>query len=49
MVMTRGKDDPEDMYYLLGTKRSQELDRQFKRKNLNFRNNYCGRHVANRF
>jgi hypothetical protein len=31
-MVTRGKDDPEDMYYLLGTRRSK-MDRQFKKKN----------------
>jgi type I restriction enzyme R subunit len=38
MVMTRGKDDPEDMYYLLGTKDDRkELDRQFKNEKSNFK------------
>ncbi|MEX2350243.1 MAG: type I restriction endonuclease subunit R [Flavobacteriaceae bacterium] len=37
MVMTRGKDDPEEMYNLLGTKEDRkELDRQFK----NFKSNF---------
>lgn len=34
MIMTRGKDDPKEMYDLLGTKEyRKELDRQFKMKN----------------
>jgi len=38
MVMTRGKDDPEDMYHLLGTKDDRkELDRQFKNEKSNFK------------
>ena len=38
MVMTRGKDDPEDMYYLLGTKEDRkEMDRQFKNEKSNFK------------
>jgi len=38
MVMTRGKDDPEDMYYLLGTKDDRkEMDRQFKNEKSNFK------------
>lgn len=38
MVMTRHRDDPEEMYELLGTKEyRKELDRQFKIKNSNFK------------
>lgn len=38
MVMTRGKDDPEDMYTALGTKDDRkELDRQFKNAKSNFK------------
>ncbi|MBN1925705.1 MAG: type I restriction endonuclease subunit R [Prolixibacteraceae bacterium] len=38
MIMTRGKDDPEDMYNLLGTKEyRKELDRQFKNEKSNFK------------
>jgi len=38
MVMTRGKDDPEDMYKALGTKEyRKELDRQFKNGKSNFK------------
>ena len=38
MVMTRGKDDDERMYYLLGNKDDRkELDKQFKNKNSNFK------------
>ncbi len=38
MVMTRHKDDPEEMYNLLGTKEyRKELDRQFKIENSNFK------------
>ncbi|MCL1058685.1 HsdR family type I site-specific deoxyribonuclease [Shewanella gelidimarina] len=38
MVMTRGKDDVEGLYYLLGSKdERKELDKQFKNKNSNFR------------
>jgi type I restriction enzyme R subunit len=38
MVMTRGKDDPEDLYNLLGTKEyRKELDRQFKNAKSNFK------------
>jgi type I restriction enzyme R subunit len=38
MVMTRGKDDPDDMYYLLGTKEDRkEMDRQFKNEKSNFK------------
>lgn len=38
MVMTRGKDDPEDLYNLLGTKEyRKELDRQFKNEKSNFK------------
>lgn len=38
MIMTRGKDDPEEMYNLLGTKEyRKELDRQFKDENSNFK------------
>lgn len=38
MVMTRGKDDPEDLYNLLGTKEDRkEFDRQFKNEKSNFK------------
>ncbi|OUD35374.1 type I restriction endonuclease subunit R [Flavobacterium sp. FPG59] len=38
MVMTRGKDDPEILYNLLGTKEDRkELDRQFKNEKSNFK------------
>ncbi|TNE79416.1 MAG: type I restriction endonuclease subunit R [Bacteroidetes bacterium] len=38
MVMTRGKDDPEEMYKALGTKEDRkELDRQFKNPKSNFK------------
>ena len=38
MIMTRGKDDPKEMYDLLGTKESRkELDRQFKNEKSNFK------------
>ena len=38
MVMTRGKDDPEDLYNALGTKDyRKELDRQFKNEKSNFK------------
>ena len=38
MVMTRDKDDPEDLYNLLGTKEyRKELDRQFKNAKSNFK------------
>jgi type I restriction enzyme R subunit len=38
MVMTRGKDDPEELYKLLGTKEyRKELDRQFKNEKSNFK------------
>ncbi|WP_178988642.1 type I restriction endonuclease subunit R [Winogradskyella schleiferi] len=38
MIMTRGKDDPKDMYDLLGTKDDRkELDRQFKNEKSNFK------------
>jgi len=38
MVMTRGKDDPKEMYDLLGTKEyRKELDRQFKNEKSNFK------------
>jgi type I restriction enzyme, R subunit len=38
MVMTRGKDDPDEMYYLLGTKEDRkEMDRQFKNEKSNFK------------
>lgn len=38
MVMTRGKDDPEVLYNLLGTKEDRkELDRQFKNEKSNFK------------
>jgi len=37
MVMTRGKDDPAELYKLLGTKEyGKELDRQFKYEKSNF-------------
>ncbi len=38
MVMTRGKDDPKELYDLLGTKDDRkELDRQFKNAKSNFK------------
>jgi type I restriction enzyme, R subunit len=38
MTMTRGKDDPKEMYDLLGTKEyRKELDRQFKNEKSNFK------------
>ncbi|WP_299672023.1 HsdR family type I site-specific deoxyribonuclease [uncultured Polaribacter sp.] len=38
MIMTRGKDDPKEMYNLLGTKDDRkELDRQFKNEKSNFK------------
>ena len=38
MIMTRGKDDPKEMYDLLGTKDyRKELDRQFKNDKSNFK------------
>ena len=38
MIMTRGKDDPGEMYNLLGTKEyRKELDRQFKNGKSNFK------------
>ncbi|HEY0046922.1 MAG TPA: type I restriction endonuclease subunit R [Flavobacterium sp.] len=38
MIMTRGKDDPEEMYKALGTKDDRkELDRQFKNEKSNFK------------
>jgi type I restriction enzyme, R subunit len=38
MIMTRGKDDPEDMYNALGDKAyRKELDRQFKNAKSNFK------------
>lgn len=38
MVMTRGQDDPEDLYNALGTKDDRkELDRQFKMAKSNFK------------
>jgi type I restriction enzyme R subunit len=38
MVMTRGKDDEEEMYKLLGTKDDRkEMDRQFKNEKSNFK------------
>ncbi|MDT0678482.1 type I restriction endonuclease subunit R [Autumnicola musiva] len=38
MIMTRGKDDPNQMYDLLGTKEyRKELDRQFKNEKSNFK------------
>jgi type I restriction enzyme R subunit len=38
MVMTRGKDDPKELYDMLGTSDDRrELDRQFKNKKSNFK------------
>ncbi|WP_299150067.1 HsdR family type I site-specific deoxyribonuclease [uncultured Dokdonia sp.] len=38
MIMTRGKDDPREMYEALGTKEyRKELDRQFKNEKSNFK------------
>ena len=38
MIMTRGKDDPKEMYDALGTKDDRkELDRQFKNEKSNFK------------
>lgn len=38
MIMTRGKDDPEELYNMLGTKDyRKELDRQFKNPKSNFK------------
>jgi len=38
MIMTRGKDDPEDLYKTLGDKKyRKELDRQFKEAKSNFK------------
>jgi type I restriction enzyme R subunit len=38
LVMTRSKDDPEELYKLLGTKQyRKELDRQFKNEKSNFK------------
>lgn len=38
MIMTRNKDDPDDLYKLLGDKKyRKELDRQFKEENSNFK------------
>lgn len=38
MIMTRGKDDPKEMYDLIGTKEyRKELDRQFKNEKSNFK------------
>jgi type I restriction enzyme R subunit len=38
IIMTRGKDDPKEMYDLLGTKEyRKELDRQFKNEKSNFK------------
>lgn len=38
MIMTRGKDDPKEMYDLLGTKEYRKtLDRQFKNEKSNFK------------
>jgi len=38
MIMTRGKDDPKELYDLLGTKEyRKELDRQFKNAKSNFK------------
>jgi type I restriction enzyme R subunit len=38
MIMTRGQDDPEELYKLVGTKEyKKELDRQFKNAKSNFK------------
>lgn len=38
MIMTRGKDDPEELYNMLGDKKHRkELDRQFKESKSNFK------------
>jgi type I restriction enzyme R subunit len=38
MIMTRGQDDPKDLYDLIGTKEyRKELDRQFKNEKSNFK------------
>ncbi len=38
MIMTRGKDDPKEMFEMLGTKEyRKELDRQFKNEKSNFK------------
>lgn len=38
MIMTRGKDDPEELYNMLGDKKHRkELDRQFKEAKSNFK------------
>lgn len=38
MIMTRGKDDPKELYVMLGTKEyRKELDRQFKNEKSNFK------------
>ncbi len=38
LVMTRGKDDPEELYKMLGSKEyRKELDRQFKNEKSNFK------------
>ena len=38
LIATRGQDDPEEMYNLLGTKdKRKELDRQFKNEKSNFK------------
>ncbi|MAU17595.1 MAG: type I restriction endonuclease [Muricauda sp.] len=38
MIMTRGKDDPKELYDILGTKEyRKELDRQFKNEKSNFK------------
>lgn len=38
LIMTRSKDDPEEMYQLLGSKEyKKELDRQFKNEKSNFK------------
>jgi hypothetical protein len=50
MIMTRGKDDPKEMYDLLGTKEyRKELDRQFKNEKSNFslRKLYCHNALQN--
>lgn len=43
MVMTRCKDDPKELWDLLGTKEyHKELDRQFKNEKSNFKIAVCG-------
>jgi type I restriction enzyme R subunit len=49
MVMTRGKDDPKALYDLLGNKEyRKELDRQFKKAEVQLQDRHRGRHVADR-